>query len=191
MPLLAEPTLSRHRLRRVKSRLQVSSNAGDHSTELISPRNAKTLARIILKSPWDDYSSIRQLGRCIMAKHKTHYFKIVSITQLDSLDVLQLSRILGDLQHANIASHYDTYHYESRVFLASEHLPICVSELGMSDSLREWEIATLFSEVWVNLRRQSCPDSCRCSRAYHILPPSSYPARISPARIFDCLWMER
>jgi hypothetical protein len=193
MPRPLDHNAKRNRLRRVKSGLTVSSSpsAGTRSTELISPKNAKRIARILLKSPRDDYDSIQQLDQCVLAKHKTQYFKVVNIKQLDCADVLELSQTLFTLQHVNIASLYDIYRSEDQAFLVSEHLHICISQLGMQDDLWEWEIATIFSEVLVASTLMDSSDGHRCSKALRILPRSSYLARTSQGSTFDCPWMER
>ena len=188
MPNPLSHTTKRNRLRRVKSGLTISSgpSTGVRSTELISPRNVKRIARILLKSPWDDYDPVQQLEKCILAKHKTQYFKVVNITQLDCPDVLELSQTLFTLQHVNVASLYDIYRSQDQAFLVSEHLHICISQLGMQDDLWEWEIATMFSEVLVTSIMMDSSDGRRCSKALRILPRSSCLARISQASTFDC-----
>jgi hypothetical protein len=126
MPRPLNHTPKRNRLRRVRSGLTVSSgpSTGTRSTELISPINARRIARILLKSPWDDYDPIQQLDQCVLAKHKTQYFKVVSIKQLDCPDILELSHILFTLQHVNVTSLYDVYRSEDQAFLVSEYLHI-------------------------------------------------------------------
>lgn len=124
------------------------------------------MIRIWLKSPWEEYDPVQKLNNCVLAKHKTRYFRIVNIKQLvDCQDVLGRSRVLFSVQHPNIASIYDIYSYESRAFLVTEHLHICISEVELQNhDMREWEIATIFSEVGL-ARGYVSSDGHRCSKA--------------------------
>jgi hypothetical protein len=148
-----------HRLKRIKTRfpiLQVrseeppKSSTGVHSrsAELVRPERVHRMLRILLGDPWDDYDYICYLGQDMIARRKASYFKLVNIRQCHSPDVLEKSRLLSSIQHPNIATVYDLYCDDDKIFLVTEHLHISISQLEFQKyELEEWEIATIIAEV--------------------------------------------
>lgn len=144
-----------HRLRRVKAILPGFSNPTQdpHPTNdaPITLGSAKTILRILIKDPWNDYDYIEGYveGRdpVILAKHKAFYFRLVTIRQLHLASTIPVE-ILSTIQHPNITSICDIYRYSNKTFLVTEHLQVGISQLEIQKyELEEWEIATIIAEV--------------------------------------------
>jgi hypothetical protein len=149
-----------HRLKKIKTRIPSlqsrseavpKSSTGVHSrsTEPVPPETVHRILRIFLGDPWDDYEYVRYLGQGIVARRKASYFKLVNIRQCDSSDVLdEQPRLLSSIHHPNIATVYDLYCDDDKIFLVTEHLHIFISQLDFRKyELEEWEIATIIAEV--------------------------------------------
>jgi len=149
-----------HRLKKIKTKFpslpsrseeSTKSSTGVHSrsTELVPPETVRRILRIFLRDPWDDYDYVRYLRKDIVARRKVSYFKLVNIRQYHSSDVLdEQPHLLSSIQHPNIATVYDLYCDDDKIFLVTEHLHISISQLEFQKyELEEWEIATIIAEV--------------------------------------------
>jgi len=149
-----------HRLKKIKTKfpsLQGRSEAapksstGVHSrlTGPVPPETIHRILRIFLGDPWDDYDYVRYLGQDMVARRKASYFKLVNIRKCHSSDVLdEQPRLLSSIQHPNIATVYDLYCNDDKIFIVTEHLHISISELDFRKyELEEWEVATIMAEV--------------------------------------------
>jgi hypothetical protein len=85
----------------------------------------------------------------MVARRKASYFKLANIRQCHSSDVLdEQPRLLSSIQHPNIATVYDLYCDDDKIFLVTEHLHISISQLDFQKyELEEWEMATIMAEV--------------------------------------------
>lgn len=95
--------------------------------ESVTPRTVKRMLRILLRDPRDDYEYISRLGKDTIAIRKALYFKLVSIRQCYSASIIEQSRLLSSIQSANIATIYDLYYNDNKVFVIAEHLDISLS----------------------------------------------------------------
>ncbi|RDL30196.1 uncharacterized protein BP5553_10474 [Venustampulla echinocandica] len=116
-----------------------------------SPLTTKTLLRLWLASPWEDYTSMQPASVCggsSLAYRRGAYFRKVAVRACTDAGGVPLLRALSRIQHPNIATLYDVYCYEDKIFTASEYLEISLVELDLpSLPLEEWEIATVLAEV--------------------------------------------
>lgn len=80
------------RLKKAKAFLgRLSNNTNDvrlTPTDLGEPKKVRRMLRILLKSPWDDYSYIRHLNQIILALRKASAFQLAEIQEVSSFDVL-------------------------------------------------------------------------------------------------------
>jgi hypothetical protein len=85
----------------------------------------------------------------MVARRKASYFKLVNIRLCHTSDVLdEQPRLLSSIQHPNIATVYDLYCDDDKIFLITEHLHLSISQLDFQKyELEEWEIATIIAEV--------------------------------------------
>ncbi len=84
----------------------------------------------------------------MVATQKASYFKLVTIRQCYSSNILEQSRLLSRIQSPHIAIVYDLYCDNDKVFQVTEHLDISLSQLEIQKyELEEWEMATIIVEV--------------------------------------------
>jgi serine/threonine protein kinase len=146
-----------NRLKKLKTSLQGRSETLPKSstclhsrlTELVQPKTVHRILRIFLGDPWDDYNVVRYLRQDMIARRKASYFKLVNIRPCQTSDILdEQPRILSSIQHPNIATVYDIYCDDDKVFLITEHLHLSILQLDFQKyELEEWEIATIIAEV--------------------------------------------
>lgn len=112
------------------------------------PNTIKTLIRILLRNPRDDYYYAGHIDRGILAVQKSSFFKTVGIQKFNCDDLIQQAQILSRIQHPNVASIYDVYCHNGENFLVMDYLGLRISHLETQEhELEEWEIATIVSEV--------------------------------------------
>lgn len=146
-----------HRLKRMVAGVSVSPGYNlrklPRSTSNINLRIVESgavnrILRIFVGDLLDDYHYIRSLGKDTVAMRKASYFKLVNIRQCHSSDAFKRSHLLLKIQSPNIATIYDLYCNNGKVFIVTEHLEISYSELEVQKyDLVEWEIATIIMEV--------------------------------------------
>jgi hypothetical protein len=113
------------------------------------------LLRVWLKSPWNDYSSIRTLsssGESQLAYRKGGYFQKATIKVFScSGGSVRILQQLSHIQHPNLATIYDVYCYEDKICTAIEYLELSLAELDFEYfELEEWEVATIIAEVRIS-----------------------------------------
>jgi serine/threonine protein kinase len=108
-----------------------------------------TLLRLWLRPPWDDYISVcSPNGETSIACRRGSYFQRAFIREFPSLGGLELLQSLSTIQHPNIASIYDVYCAENKIFTATEYMELSLTDLQFhSFPFQEWEIATIIFEV--------------------------------------------
>jgi serine/threonine protein kinase len=140
-----------HRLKKTKAFLGRKSNDdnGVRSTPTGSGApEIQRMLRILLKNPWDDYSYIRHLNQTMLALRKAPSFQLAEVQEVSSFDVLGNPPILPHVQHPNIATLYDIYCHDDRIFLITEHLEVSFAQLKFQEYvLKEREVATILAEV--------------------------------------------
>jgi hypothetical protein len=111
----------------------------------------KSLLRVWLISPWEDYTSAEQLsssGGSTLACRKGAYFSKATIRVFPYPRNVQVLRLLSDIRHPNLAKIYNLYCYEGKLFVATEYLELSLSDLDFHNfEVDEWEIATIIAEV--------------------------------------------
>jgi hypothetical protein len=135
-------------LDRLEETSKPTSNAHSKIAEPAFPRKICRILRILLRHPWDDYQYLYYLGEDMVATQKASYFKLVTIRQCYSSNILEQSRLLSRIQSPHIAIVYDLYCDNDKVFQVTEHLDISLSQLEIQKyELEEWEMATIIVEV--------------------------------------------
>lgn len=118
-------------LRRVQAFWHRSSNNTDEaplsSTDSGTPQKVRSVLRVLLKNPWDDYSYIRHLGQTILTLRKVLSFYLADIREVSSFEVLGDPLILPQIKHPNIATIEEIYCYDNRIFLVMEYLDVSFS----------------------------------------------------------------
>jgi serine/threonine protein kinase len=133
-----------------------TNNVRSTSTDSGAPEKVRRMLRILLKSPWDDFSYIRHLDQTMLAVRKASSFQLAEIREVSSFDVLGDPPILPHVQHPNIATLYDIYCDDDRIFLITEHLEVSFAQLKFQEyELEERAIATILAEVPRYPQRQS------------------------------------
>ncbi|KAH9203034.1 hypothetical protein DL95DRAFT_322203 [Leptodontidium sp. 2 PMI_412] len=161
---MSQPVL-RH-LRRVPAFWRRPSDDTDEapssSTDSGTPQKVRSVLRVLLKNPWDDYSYIRHLGRTTLTLRKASSFHLADIREVSPFEVLGDPPILPQIKHPNIATIEEIYCYDDRIFLVVEHLDVSFAHLDFQKyDLEEREIATILFEVlkgvaYVSSLRLSC-----------------------------------
>ena len=139
-----------------KPKRSLSSSTDAESPAVLTPGS---LLRIWLKPPWDDYASpgserddivlISTATTPVLVCHRRAYFRMASIRAFQTSGGVNILQDLSSIQHPNIASLYDVYLYDDKVFIVSEYLEFSLAELDFhSFPFEEWEIATVANEVW-------------------------------------------
>jgi hypothetical protein len=105
--------------------------------------------RLWLKSPWEDYTSVRSVsGEPSLAYRRGAYFQKATIRAFPNSGGIGLLQSLSGIQHPNIAKLYDVYCCNNKIFTASEYLELSFVDLYFqSFPFDEWEIATIIAEV--------------------------------------------
>jgi len=107
------------------------------------------LLRLWLRSPWEDYTSVRSVsGEPSLAYRRGAYFQKATIRAFPNSGSVGLLQSLSGIQHPNIAKVYDVYCCNDKIFTVSEYLELSLVDLGLqSFPFYEWEIATIIAEV--------------------------------------------
>lgn len=159
---MTSPGLPR-RLRRLQGMNPISSDileeysGGDHSKPerpLSSPGPGSVvtpgrLLRLWLKSPWEDYTSVRSMsGEPSLACRRGANFQKATIRAFPNSGGIGLLQSLSCIQHPNIAKVYDVYCCDTKIFAALEYFELSLLDLDFqSFPLEEWEVATIIAEV--------------------------------------------
>jgi hypothetical protein len=145
---MSQPVL-RH-LRRVQAFLGRPSDDTNEAPPIDSgtPEKVRTVLKVLLKNPWDDYSYIRHLGQTTLTLRKASSFQLADIREVSHFKVLGDPPILPQIKHPNIAAIEEIYCYNNRIFLVTEHLNVSFAQLELQKyDLKEREIATILTEV--------------------------------------------
>lgn len=111
--------------------------------------SAKRLIRVWYKNPFEDFQHVRQLSDCSRGWicHRKSTCSLVVLQETWSSTLLRSLELFSEL-HPNIAGIYDAYCYNEVYHVVSEYLELSLWELESKlYPLREWEIATIISEV--------------------------------------------
>ena len=139
-----------HLLRRSKARIPVTpyESRKEPLVSIKMERGGGRILRVFLGNPWNNYVSIRHIRHNIIARQKGSYFKLMNIRQTHRENVLRQSCLVSSLEHPNIATVYAVYCAGEKAFVVTEHLDICITQLGLQKyEIEEWEVATILLEV--------------------------------------------
>ncbi|PVH70867.1 hypothetical protein DL98DRAFT_436210, partial [Cadophora sp. DSE1049] len=132
------------------------------STDSRTPQKVRSVLKVLLKNPWDNYSYIRHLGQTTLTLRKASSFHLADIREVPPFEVLKDPLILPQIKHPNIATIEEIYCYNNRIFLVIEHLNVSFAQLDFQKyDLEEREIATILFEVlkgvaYISSLRLSC-----------------------------------
>ena len=84
----------------------------------------------------------------MLACHQKNRHRLAVIYKSFSPTLLQILKLLAQVQHPNIANILDMYFYNSKLCIVSKYLDVSLLDLGFNRlALEKWEIATIVAEV--------------------------------------------
>ena len=128
--------------------LDNTNDAPPRPIESETPENVRRMLKVLLKDPWEDYTSIRHLGKTTLALRKASYFQLAELREVSSFKVLGDQPIFPQIEHPNVATINEIYCHDNRIFLVAEYLEVSFTQLEVQKyDLKEREIATIIAEV--------------------------------------------
>lgn len=104
---MSQPVL-RH-LRRVQAfwhrPFDDNDEASSSSTDSGTPQKVRSVLRVLLKNPWDDYSYIRHLGQTTLTLRKASSFHLADIREVSPFEVLGDPPILPQIKASEHRNH--------------------------------------------------------------------------------------